>query len=252
MNTEDFVAQHYASRAEDYLTSSTHSKGEDLEQIAGELRGCGSASVLDLGCGGGHVSYCASPHVAHVVACDPAASMLAAVAKESARRGLSNISVRQGTAEDLPFADCEFDYVLCRFSVHHWHHMDAGLREARRVLKLVGRAIFVDVIAPADPLLDTHLQAFELLRDPSQVRDYTLAEWVAALSGAGFRVTGMTTRKLRMDFPQWIKRAHTPDASANAIRAAQDAAPGSVRTYYAVGPDGSFDLDTVTFLSQAI
>jgi len=51
------------------------------------------------------------------------------------------------------------------------------LREARRVLKPGGRAVFMDAISPGPALLDTYLQAVELLRDPSHLRDYSLAEW---------------------------------------------------------------------------
>ena len=61
--------------------------------------------------------------------------MLDAVAATAAERGLTNITVRQAAAEHLPFADAHFDIVLCRFTTHHWQDMEAGLREARRVLK---------------------------------------------------------------------------------------------------------------------
>jgi SAM-dependent methyltransferase len=249
---QDFVAGHYASRAHAYVASSTHSEGEDLEQIASALSACPGARVLDLGCGGGHVSYCAAPHAASVVACDVTPSMLEAVAATAAARGLGNITTTQAAAEDLPFADGAFDFVLCRFSAHHWEDLEAGLREARRVLTSAGRAIFVDVIAPADPLLDTHLQAFELLRDASHVRDYPVADWVAALSRARFSVAGVRTRRLRMEFPQWIGRTRTSPEHAVAIRSLQDAAPVAVRTYFAVGEDGSFDLDAATFDSPVL
>ncbi len=82
-----------------------HGAGEDLEQIEALLRGHAEARVLDLGCGGGHVSYRASPHVASVVACDLTRDMLDAVERTAAARGLSNITVRQAAAEALPFPD---------------------------------------------------------------------------------------------------------------------------------------------------
>ena len=248
---QDFVAEHYASRAQDYVASVTHSTGDDLDQIEAELRGCGTARVLDLGCGGGHVSYRASPCVAQVVACDVTASMLDAVTKEARKRGLANITVREAAAEQLPFEDESFDAVLCRFSVHHWHDWQRGLREARRVLKPGGRAVFIDVTAPPDRLLDTHLQAFELLRDASHVRNYSVAEWVDALSRSGFALREMTARKLRMEFPVWLARTRTSAEHANAIRSLQEGAPDAVRNYFAIGEDGSFDLDTVSFLTQA-
>ncbi len=246
-----YVAGHYTSRADDYVTSLNHSTGEDLDQIESALRGCGSARVLDLGCGGGHVSYRAAPHVAQVVACDVTASMLEVVRRTAEERGLLNIAVRQGAAEHLPFDDAAFEVVLSRFSAHHWGNLEAGLRELRRVLAPGGRAILTDVIAPADAILDTHLQAFEVLRDPSHVRDYSLAEWVSALSRSGLAVDGITTRKLRMDFPVWIARTRASAEHAGVIRSLQEGSPEVVRRHFAVAEDGSFDLDTATVTAQA-
>jgi SAM-dependent methyltransferase len=242
----EFVAEQYAPRAADYVTSAVHAAGADLDQMAAVVRGHPDARVLDLGCGGGHVSYHAAPHVAEVVACDLTQDMLDVVAATAAARGLANIAVRQSPAEKLPFPDASFDFVLCRFTVHHWHDMEAGLREARRVLKPQGRAVFADVVAPANPLMDTHLQVVELLRDVSHVRDYAAAEWVAALSRAGFVITAMTPRKLRMEFATWIARTRTPAAHVAAIRSVQMATPDSVRRHFAIAEDGSFDLDTLT------
>ena len=244
-----FVAAHYASRAQQYVESLDHSTGSDLDQIESELTGCGTAHVLDLGCGGGHVSYRAAPHVKHVTACDLTAGMLAAVAEQALQRNLPNIAVQQAAAEQLPFQSASFDIVLCRFTVHHWQNMEAGLREARRVLKSGGRAIFIDVTAPADRILDTHLQTFELLRDASHVRDYTTGEWVAALSRSGFALGAVTARKLRMQFPVWIARTHTSPQHSEAIRSLQLAAPGHVQNYFSISEDGSFDLDTTTFVT---
>ncbi len=247
----DFAATHYAERAQDYVTSLVHRSGDDLDQMETLVRGWSPGRVLDLGCGGGHVSYRAAPHAGTVVACDVTAPMLEAVARTAAERGLSNITTQQAAAEHLPFAEASFDAVLCRFTTHHWQAMEAGLREARRVLRPSGHFVFIDVVAPADPVSDTHLQAVELLRDASHVRDYTVTEWVGALSRAGFVVEGITARKLRMEFPVWIARTRTPATHADVIRAVQEAAPPSVRAHFAIGPDGSFDLDTATFVGVA-
>lgn len=248
-----FVAEHHAPRARDYVTSVNHSAGDDLDQIEALVRAAGGdgdrPQVLDLGCGGGHVSYRAAPHAAHVTAVDLTPAMLDEVRATAAARGLSNISVRQGAAERLPFADGSFDMVLCRFSAHHWHGFAAGLREAARVLTPGGQAVFADVVAPADPLLDTHLQAVELLRDVSHVRNYSVAEWTAALAGAGLALVHMTARTLQLDFPVWIARTRTPDAHAAAIRSLQGSTPEAVRRHFRIAADGSFRLDTATFVA---
>lgn len=245
-------ALHYAARAQDYVTSAVHAQGADLDQIEVLVRGRGFARVLDLGCGGGHVSYRAAPHVGEVVACDVTASMLDAVAKTAASRGLGNITTQQTAAETLPFPDASFDAVLCRFTCHHWLDWEAGLREARRMLKPGAPALFIDVVTAANPLFDTHLQAVELLRDLSHVRNQSVAAWAAALARAGFEVTGVTMRTLRMIFTSWTERTNTSARFRESIRALQDAAPESVRRHFAIDDDGNFDIQSAAFELTAV
>jgi ubiquinone/menaquinone biosynthesis C-methylase UbiE len=240
------IAAQFGAQAAAYLTSTVHAEGEDLRQLATIAQAMNRPAVLDLGCGGGHVSYAVAPHAASVVACDLSAQMLAVVAASAADRGLANIVTRQGVAEQLPFADASFDLVLSRFSAHHWLAFEQGLREVARVLRPGGRAAFVDVVAPADALSDTWLQAIELLRDPSHVRDYSVGEWVAATASAGLAVTAITPRRLRMDYPTWIARMQTPAVQAQAIRALQAVMAAEVKQHFAVEPDGSFTIDAIT------
>lgn len=245
------VPDAFGPRAADYVTSAVHAEGADLEHIAMLAEGLRGGRALDLGCGGGHVSYRVAPFMAQVTACDPSAAMLTAVRHSAAARGLPNIALRQSAAEHLPFLNGDFDLVLSRFSTHHWRNAAQGLREARRVLRAGGRAVFVDVVAPADPLLDTHLQAVEVLRDTSHVRDYSAAEWVSMLSAAGLAVRALVPYRLRMSFAAWTARTRTPEAQATAIRALQQAALPAVRTHFAIEDDGSFMLDTLLLEAEA-
>jgi ubiquinone/menaquinone biosynthesis C-methylase UbiE len=241
----DFVGTAYGPRASDYVASAVHASGDDLDELERLVRGRSSARVLDLGCGGGHVTYRAAPHVAEVVAADLAPAMLEVVLRTAADRGLRNVTPSQCAAERLPFSAACFDFVLSRFSAHHWHDLDAGLCEAARVLAPDGRAAFVDSIAPSAALLDSHLQTLELLRDPTHVRNYTAAEWVAALARAGFEVVALTARRIRIEFGSWIARTRTPPQYVDAIRSFQRGAPAEVRERFAIEADGTFLLDTL-------
>ena len=245
-----FVRETYGPRADEYVSSAVHASGEDLDRIEVEVRGRSTARVLDLGCGGGHVSYRVAPHVAEVVAADLSPRMLETVLRTAAERGLTNVTSLESAAENLPLADGTFDYVISRFSAHHWRDFESGLREARRVLHAAGRAIFIDSVAPAVPLLDSHLQTLELLRDASHVRNYTQPEWVAALARAGFTVTSMQRRRLRIEFASWIARTRTPPLLTEAIRSFAQNAPEDVRQYFGIEPDGSFLLDALTFEAE--
>ncbi|MBS0533471.1 MAG: methyltransferase domain-containing protein [Proteobacteria bacterium] len=240
---EAVVDDQFGPRAKAYVESAVHSAGRDLEALDALVAAARPRHALDLGCGGGHVAYRLAKHAERVTASDLSAEMLAAVRATAKDKGLVNIETQQAPAEKLPFADGTFDFLGCRYSAHHWRRFPVGIREARRVLKAGAPAVFIDAYAPGEPLFDTHIQAVELLRDTSHVRDYTLSEWSAALEAAGFAVRALTTWQLRMDYPVWIARMRTPDDNARAIRALQTAASAEVREHFAIEQDGSFMLD---------
>jgi hypothetical protein len=111
--------------------------------------------------------------------------------------------------------------------------------------------VFIDATAPRGALADTHLQAIELLRDPSHGRDYSLAEWSAALERSGFAIAATTTWRIRMDYETWVERMRTPATHRAAIRALQGLASDEVRERLAIEPDGSFLLDVAMFETRA-
>jgi hypothetical protein len=99
-----------------------------------------------------------------------------------------------------------------------------------------------DIVSLPDPTFDTHLQAIELLRDPSHVRDHAVAEWEAMLARAGFRAETVYTWALRLQFDEWVQRMATPAASVAILRTLLDHAPAEVRAALKVEEDLSFTI----------
>ena len=244
---ETLVGDQFGARASAYLSSAVHAQGQDLDALAALARERPHARVLDLGCGGGHVTFAVAPHAREVIACDLSPEMLAVVTAAARERGLANVTTRPGVAEYLPFADASFDLVLSRYSAHHWRDLDAGLRETARVLKPGGVAGFADSLSPGTPLLDTFFQAIELLRDPSHVRSYARAEWEAALARAGLVTEATARHRVHLVFKTWVERMRTPPVRVEAIRALQRQVSETVTRYFATEPDGSFEIDVGVF-----
>lgn len=248
---QSHVTGQFGPRAQAYVESAVHATGADLDIVETIVRAAAPRRALDIGTGGGHVAYLLARHAQSVTAIDLSADMLAAVSATAKERGLANLETVRAPAENLPFADGDFDFAATRYSAHHWHDLTAGLREARRVLRAGATAVFADAFTPGVPLLDTHLQSIELLRDTSHVRNYTLGEWSAALAAAGFRIRSLATFRLRLEFASWIARMRTPDLNRDAIRALQRSAPADVRHHFAIEEDGSFLLDTMLIAADA-
>lgn len=242
---DSVVEAQFGPRAMAYVESAVHAQGTDLEALKALATDRKPQNALDLGAGGGHVSYALAPYAKQVTAVDLSAEMLVAVAATAKQKGFTNVTTVETAAEHLPFPDADFDFLACRYSAHHWLDFDGGLRQARRVLKPQAPAIFIDVCSPGLALFDTHLQAVELLRDTSHVRDYSFGEWVAALNRAGFTITSCRRWRLRMDFPVWTARMRTPAGNIEAIRALQDAASAETRAHFAIEEDGSFLLSMI-------
>jgi SAM-dependent methyltransferase len=245
------TARHYGPRASAYVASALHADGPDLDRIEAILAGRRVRRALDLGCGGGHVSYRAARHVEEVIACDVTPAMVSAVEETAGGLGLCNIRGVVAPAEALPFEAGFFDAVLCRFTAHHWQDMQAGLVEARRVAKPGATIVFIDTAAPADRASDTHLQVIEYLRDPSHVRNYSIMELRAALADAGFVIDDEIQRSLRMGFDEWTRRTGTPADRVAMLRLLQREAGTEVRRTLAIGEDGSFALEAVTLTGTA-
>src|SRR3984893_6636047 len=104
--------------------------------ILPELHARAARRVLDLGCGVGRHALLLAEHGFDVEAVDGAAAGIAFARREAQARNLT-LSLRQGEADALPFADASFDYVLSWNVIYHGTMGDVGRRLAEiwRVLK---------------------------------------------------------------------------------------------------------------------
>jgi ubiquinone/menaquinone biosynthesis C-methylase UbiE len=107
------------------------------------LSGMGSGdSVVDIGCGPGVAARYADRHGAMVTGVDPATIMLR-VARLLTRRS-AKVRYIRGAAEAIPLPDNSVSVGWSIATAHHWSDIDAGLREARRVLLSGGRLVVIE------------------------------------------------------------------------------------------------------------
>lgn len=241
------IQQQFDPQAQAYLGSAVHAQGPDLahaQRLVAEHLPAASARVLDIGCGAGHLAFALAPHVKQVTAADPSPGMLATVRQAAQARGLDNIDTVQARADALPFYDAHFCAVVTRYSAHHWTALEASLREMHRVIKPGGWLMVIDILGAEDALADTHLQAMELLRDRSHVRNWSASQWRMLMAEAGFDVQAQDHWPVRLEFASWVARMRTPALQEDAIRALQQGAPKEVQQALHIAADGSFTART--------
>lgn len=250
MRHEQSIFKSFSSNAERYLTSPVHSAGADLDFLARSVAALDQPKVLDLGCGAGHASFATAPFAREVVAFDLTAGMLEITAAAAKERGFSNISTTQGSVEELPFNSQQFDFVMSRYSAHHWNDVPRALQDVKRVLKPGGQVCVIDTTGAPSPLLDTHLQSVELARDPSHVRSYTDAEWLSFFQAASFVARIEQKWRLVLEFTSWVSRIGTSAEGIAAIRSLWSRSPSEVRDYFKLQGDLSFELDVAMILAH--
>lgn len=109
--------------------------------LAARLADLRTGKLLETAAGTGIVTavLAASLPGVEIVATDLNQAMLDLA---TAKPGLNQVRFRQADALALPFADREFDAVVCQFGVMFFPDRPAAFREAGRVLKSGGRLLF--------------------------------------------------------------------------------------------------------------
>lgn len=99
-------------------------------------------TLVDVGCGPGAAVRHAARLGVSVVGVDPAPVMLR-VAQIATRNSIL-VRYAEGSAEALPLPDSSMSVLWSIACAHHWGDVDAGLREAARVLEAGGRLVVIE------------------------------------------------------------------------------------------------------------
>jgi ubiquinone/menaquinone biosynthesis C-methylase UbiE len=126
---------------ERYLVPSIFASwADDLVERAALLPG---ECALDVACGTGIVARFAARklgNIGNVTGLDASAPMLTAARAAAIEEGLV-VEWREGSAQELPFADAAFDVVLCQQGLQFFPDKSSALREMNRVLRPGGRLV---------------------------------------------------------------------------------------------------------------
>jgi len=248
---KQLAQQVFGQHAQNFVTSSTHARGGSLGRLLELAQPQTGWRCLDIATGGGHVALGLARLGAVVVASDLTHPML-----QAARRHLGEQPAHyvQNDAEALPFATGFFDLVTCRIAPHHFPHVEKFVSECARVLKQGGVFGLVDIISPEEPRAARYCNTLEILRDPSHVWAYSLADWRLFFARAGLGVEHTEAAQSDQHVGVWAQRVGCDTATILRLRAMLQHAPPPVRTWYKIDvpPDWSPYADIPFSIQQAL
>jgi SAM-dependent methyltransferase len=189
-----------------------------LEWIAAHVPVSPDDVVLDVAGGAGHVGRHLAARAAFAVVVDLTREMLRA----GVTAGCRNAVFVEGDATALPFADEQFDVVVCRFAFHHIDQPARAAAEMARVARPGATVAVIDMVSRPGEEGARHNE-LERLRDPSHTRALEEGELLAALDTAGVDAAIVAARRQRMPAVPWLERAASPDAPRERILAALEA-----------------------------
>jgi hypothetical protein len=82
----------------------------------------------------------------------------------------------------------------------------------------------------------------EVLRDPSHVRDHSIAQWQTYLSAVGLHSEVMETWSLFLDFTSWVARINTPLVNIDMLKTLYDGASSEIREAFVIQPNYDFHI----------
>ena len=191
---------------------------DEHEAFLGWLTLDGSARLLDVACGSGGPTLRAARRTgARVVGIDLHEDAVRTAARQAEEAGLADRATfqRVDASGRLPFADGEFDALICVDAVNHLPDRAATFREWARVLKPRGRLVFTDPIVVTGALTSSEIAirssiGFFLFVPPG------LDEQLLTESGFGDVQTEDRTENMASMARRWWKAraAHADDLRA--------------------------------------
>jgi SAM-dependent methyltransferase len=112
------------------------------QDLAQRLHGMLSGHLLELAAGTGIVTRALARTLSAAVAITATDLNPAMLTQAKSHAGLERIQWQEADALSLPFADQQFDYIVCQFGVMFFPDKVAAFREALRVLRPDGRFLF--------------------------------------------------------------------------------------------------------------
>jgi ubiquinone/menaquinone biosynthesis C-methylase UbiE len=218
----------FDNSAENYLKSTDHAVGSDLDYFEKYFAGRRFDRALDVACAAGH--FAAAFPAEDIYTADISLNMLK-TAKNSF--GFDKPVLTRG--EFLPYKDDTFDLVGCRIAMHHFMNPCMFINDVFRVLKAGGYFVLIDSVVGFE---DAELNRIELIRDTTHRRSFKVEEILAMASVEGFETEASEVFYKEHIFEEWARRLKPSEEQYEATKEAFLSLPEKVKKELRLKTDG--------------
>ncbi len=120
------------------------------KKAVSSLRTLQPRQILDVATGTGDMALAAlALKPEHITGIDISEGMLQIGKRKITDKKLAHIiNLQYGDSEKLPFKDQQFDAITCAYGVRNFEHVQSGLQEMNRVLRLGGKVAILEFSHP--------------------------------------------------------------------------------------------------------
>jgi ubiquinone/menaquinone biosynthesis C-methylase UbiE len=214
----DQIRSQFTRQARAYADTAQAKDADAHAQLVALLAPAPNANVLDVACGPGFLTLAFATRCAQAVGIDATDALLDIARANARQRGVTNVRFESGDATQLPYADGEFDVVVCRAAFHHFPTPGRVLAEMARVARRGGQVLVADIVTSTNPSFARAHNAIERLCDPTHVRALPAEQLRALFIANDLDMTVDRPGRMHYGLTEWIAHGGPTPAAEEEIR----------------------------------
>ncbi len=212
------IREQFTRQATAYADSAQAKNTDAHAKLVSLLAPDVSARVLDVACGPGFLTLAFAVRCADATGIDATDALLEIARRNAVERGIANVRFESGDATALPYADGQFDIVVCRAAFHHFPNPARVLAEMCRVVRAGGTVLVADLVTSSNAQFARAHNAIERLCDPTHVRALPPEQLRALFLANDLEIVIDLPGRMHYGVTEWLAHGGPDPAAETEIR----------------------------------